>query len=43
MSSIIMYNYATVIETITVWLSLYHFASFGLKMTIWYRLDTATY
>ena len=29
-----MYNYATV--------SLYHFASFGLKMTLRYRLDTAT-
>ena len=31
MSFIIMYNYATVIE-ILVWVSLYHFASFGLKM-----------
>ena len=34
-----MYIYATV--HITVWVSLCHFASFGLRMTLLYRLDTA--
>ena len=41
MGFIIMYNYAAVTD-ITVWVSLYHFTSFGLKITHWYRLDTAT-
>ena len=28
------YNYATAIDILQSWVSLYHFASFGLKMTL---------
>ena len=35
MSFIIMYNFATAID-ILVWVSLYYFARFGLKMTLRY-------
>ena len=43
MSFIIMYSYATVIDILQSGCHYVILQVFGLKMTLWYKLDTATY